>query len=62
MRNREVWLLGQVDTVVGVKEEVLHRQQARLNKALGILHSSLAHATLSDTETATQHLTQALQE
>lgn len=64
LRNREVWLLGQVDTVLGVKEEVLHQQQARLNKTLGILHSSLAHATSStdDDDTATKHLTHALEE
>ncbi len=41
MRNREVWLLSQVDLVVNTKEEVLHHQQVRLNKALGVLQSSL---------------------
>lgn len=63
LRNREVWLLDQVDTVLVGKEEVLQQQQARLNKALGILHSSLTHATGSgDDETATRHLVQALEE
>lgn len=62
LRNREVWLLEQVDTVLGAKEEVLHRQQARLNKALGILHSSVAHSRTTDDETAAKHLAQALEE
>ena len=62
LRNREVWLLGQVDTVLGGKEEVLHRQQARLNKALGVLHSGLTHATSCDDETAAKHLVHALEE
>ncbi|XP_070187590.1 uncharacterized protein [Littorina saxatilis] len=62
LRQREVWLLEQVDTVVGGKEEVLHGQQARLNKALGILHSSLTHAAHSDDEAATRHLVLALEQ
>ncbi|KAL8568863.1 hypothetical protein ACOMHN_009683 [Nucella lapillus] len=66
LRNREVWLLDQVDQVLVGKEEVLQLQQARLNKALGILHSSLTHAssTASTTEDAlaTPHLLHALEE
>lgn len=64
LRNRELRLLEEVDTVVGGKEEVLHRQQARLNKALGVLHSSLAHAATAgaDEETAAKHIVQALEQ
>jgi hypothetical protein len=64
LRNREVRLLEEVDSVVGSKEEVLHRQQARLNKALGVLHSSLVHADAAGTgdDTATKHLIQALEQ
>ncbi|XP_071106751.1 nuclear receptor coactivator 4-like isoform X1 [Haliotis cracherodii] len=48
LRNREVWLLNQVDLVVSTKEEVLHQQQVRLNKALGVLQSSLDLADEDD--------------
>ncbi|XP_046544324.1 nuclear receptor coactivator 4-like isoform X1 [Haliotis rubra] len=48
LRNREVWLLSQVDLVVNTKEEVLHQQQVRLNKALGVLQSSLGLADEDD--------------
>lgn len=40
MRNRETWLLGQVEVVQHVKEDVLRQQQAELNKALGRLQST----------------------
>lgn len=40
LRNREVWLLNQVDLLVSAKEEVLHHQQAELNKKLGVIQSS----------------------
>ncbi|KAK3091891.1 hypothetical protein FSP39_023479 [Pinctada imbricata] len=42
LRNREVWLLNQVEVLQSAKEEVLHEQQARLNKQLGLLQSKLA--------------------
>ncbi|KAK7002834.1 hypothetical protein BgiMline_004249, partial [Biomphalaria glabrata] len=48
LRGREVSLLGQVDTVLGLKEETLQQQQARLNQALGILQTGLA-MVLEDT-------------
>ena len=41
LRNREVWLLNQLDTLSGAKEEILQQQSARLNKTLGILQSSV---------------------
>lgn len=40
MRNRETWLLGQVEVVQHIKEDVLRQQQAELNKALGSLQST----------------------
>lgn len=40
MRNRETWLLGQVEVVQHIKEDVLRQQQAELNKALGRLQST----------------------
>lgn len=42
LRNREVWLLNQLDTVSGAKEEILQQQSARLNKTLGVLQSSIS--------------------
>ena len=42
MRNRETWLLGQVEVVQHIKEDVLRQQQAELNKALGRLQSTCA--------------------
>lgn len=39
LRNRETWLLGQVEVVQHVKEDALHQQQSELNKALGRLQS-----------------------
>ncbi|ESO84755.1 hypothetical protein LOTGIDRAFT_150991 [Lottia gigantea] len=41
LRNREVWLLSQVDLVFSAKEAVLQAQQARLNKMLGVLQSTI---------------------
>ena len=40
LRNRETWLLGQVEVVQHIKEDVLRQQQAELNKALGRLQST----------------------
>ncbi|KAL3876859.1 hypothetical protein ACJMK2_034643 [Sinanodonta woodiana] len=48
LRNREVWLLNQVDMVTDAKEEGLQQQQARLNKALGILQSGIVYPELGD--------------
>ncbi|KAK3579480.1 hypothetical protein CHS0354_028293 [Potamilus streckersoni] len=48
LRNREVWLLNQVDMVTGAKEECLQQQQARLNKALGILQSGIVYPEQGD--------------
>lgn len=42
LRNREVWLLNQVELIQNMKDEVLHVQQARLNKMLGVAQSGLA--------------------
>ena len=39
LRNRETWLLGQVEVVQHVKEDSLQQQQSELNKALGRLES-----------------------
>ena len=39
LRNRETWLLGQVEVVQHVKEDALHQQQSEFNKALGRLQS-----------------------
>lgn len=41
LRNREVWLLNQLDVVSSAKEEVLQQQSARLNQTLGVIQSSL---------------------
>ena len=40
LRNREVWLLNQLDIISGAKEEVLQQQSARLHKTLGVLQST----------------------
>lgn len=40
LRNRETWLLGQVEVVQYIKEDVLRQQHAELNKALGRLQST----------------------
>ena len=40
LRNRETWLLGQVEVVQHIKEDVLRQQHAELNKALGRLQST----------------------
>ena len=42
LRNREVWLLNQVDLLQSAKEEVLHQQQAKLNKQLGLIQSKIS--------------------
>jgi len=42
LRNRETWLLGQVEVVQHVKEDALHQQQSEFNKALGRLQSLCA--------------------
>lgn len=41
LRNREVWLLNQLDVVSSAKEEVLQQQSARLNQKLGVLQSAV---------------------
>ncbi|XP_045213454.1 uncharacterized protein LOC123564155 [Mercenaria mercenaria] len=41
LRNREVWLLNQLDVVSSAKEEVLQQQSARLNQTLGVLQSAV---------------------
>ena len=40
LRNRETWLLGQVEIIQRIKDEVLQQQCAELNKALGRLQST----------------------
>ena len=62
LREREVRLLEEVDGAVAEKEEVIQRRQARLNKALGVLHSSLANAVAlgNHHQAAARHLHQAL--
>ncbi|CAL1528832.1 unnamed protein product [Lymnaea stagnalis] len=42
LRGREVSLLSQVDRVLGMKEESLQQQQARLNQALGVIQTGLS--------------------
>ena len=42
LRNRETWLLNQVEVVQHIKEDVLRQQQAVLNQALGSLKSTCA--------------------
>lgn len=44
LRNREVWLLNQVELIQNMKDEVLHIQQARLNKMLGVAQSCLTES------------------
>lgn len=64
LRNRETWLLGQVEVVQHVKEDVLRRQQCELNKALGRLQSSrvLLEQTgeVLDTESLECHVRESL--
>lgn len=48
LRSREVWLLNQVDTIQDAKDEVLHTQEARLSKTLGILQNSLEYSNRHD--------------
>ncbi|RUS91896.1 hypothetical protein EGW08_000298 [Elysia chlorotica] len=50
LRGREVSLLGAVDQVLALKEDTLQGQQARLNQALGVLHTSLSMAGLADAD------------
>ncbi|XP_062567143.1 uncharacterized protein LOC134229406 [Saccostrea cucullata] len=38
-RNREVWLLNQVELLQSAKEEVLSNQQAKLHKLLGVIQT-----------------------
>ncbi|GFS27784.1 nuclear receptor coactivator 4 [Elysia marginata] len=58
LRGREVSLLGAVDQVLAVKEDTLQGQQARLNQALGVLHTSLSMT--GTTETDRQQITETL--
>lgn len=64
LRNRETWLLGQVEVVQHVKEDVLRRQQSELNKALGRLQSTcvLLEQTgeVLDTESLECHVRESL--
>ncbi|KAL9961547.1 hypothetical protein ACROYT_G030505 [Oculina patagonica] len=64
LRNRETWLLGQVEVVQQVKEEVLRQQQAELNKALGRLQSTCVLLEQSgevfDTESLECHVRESL--
>ncbi|XP_061181672.1 nuclear receptor coactivator 4-like isoform X2 [Saccostrea echinata] len=39
LRNREVWLLNQVELLQSAKEEVLSNQQAKLHKLLGVIQT-----------------------
>ncbi|XP_056020117.1 nuclear receptor coactivator 4-like isoform X2 [Ostrea edulis] len=39
LRNREVWLLNQVELLQSAKEEVLNNQQAKLHKLLGVIQT-----------------------
>lgn len=50
LRGREVSLLGAVDQVLAVKEDTLQGQQARLNQALGVLHTSLSMVGTADAD------------
>lgn len=43
LRNREVWLLNQLDLVSSAKEEVLQQQSAKLNQTLGVLQNSVQY-------------------
>ena len=64
LRNRETWLLGQVEVVQQVKEDVLQKQQAELNKALGRLQSDCVILEQSgevlDTESLECHIRERL--
>lgn len=48
LRNREVWLLNQVELIQNMKDEVLHVQQARLNKMLGVAQSGITESLERD--------------
>ncbi|CAH1793635.1 unnamed protein product, partial [Owenia fusiformis] len=50
LRNREVWLLSQVELIQQLKEDVLRKQHAELNQELGGLKNSLDY---TDNNTAT---------
>lgn len=60
LRNRETWLLGQVEVVQQVKEDVLRQQLAELNKALGRLQSTCVllekSGNILDTESLECHV------
>ena len=43
LRNREVWLLDQVDLLQQTKDELLRRQEDRLQRSLGGLQGSLVY-------------------
>lgn len=47
LRNREVWLLNQVELLQSAKDEVLSRQQAKLHKLLGIIQTQKGGTTLT---------------
>ncbi|WAQ97430.1 NCOA4-like protein [Mya arenaria] len=51
LRNREVWLLNQLDVVSSAKEEVLQQQSVRLHKTLGVLQSSARFPNSAPEET-----------
>jgi hypothetical protein len=41
LRNREVWLLGQVDVIKQAKDDLLVQQQEEISRALGALKNAL---------------------
>ena len=43
LRNREVWLLDQVDLLQQTKDDLLRRQEDRLQRSLGGLQGSLVY-------------------
>jgi nuclear receptor coactivator 4 len=45
LRNREVWLLSQVELLQSAKEEVLSSQQAKLHKLLGVIQTQKGGVT-----------------
>lgn len=47
LRNREVWLLNQVELLQSAKDEVLSRQQAKLHKLLGFIQTQKGGTTLT---------------
>lgn len=44
VRNREMWLLSQVETIQHSKEEALNTQLSQLNQAIGLLKAVMKFA------------------